>query len=78
MKYIQCFRFLRAQVTVLRNNFFMNHLLKTDCDNIDKEGWFSNPLGATRNSFVCTNDIAEAAAVCPTPATYGIYVRRHN
>ena len=50
--------------TVLRANFFMNHLLKTDCDNIDKEGWFSNPLGSTRNSFVCTNDIAEAAVVC--------------
>merc|ERR1711962_1431111 len=33
-------------ITVLRANFFMNHLLKTDCDNIDKEGWFSNPLGA--------------------------------
>merc|ERR1719506_2818133 len=42
----------------------MNHLLKTDCDNIDKEGWFSNPLGQTRNSFVCTNDVGEAAAVC--------------
>ena len=26
-------------VTVLRNNFFMNHLLKTDTENIDKEGW---------------------------------------
>merc|ERR1719198_162809 len=51
-------------VTVLRANFFMNHLLKTDCENIDKEGWFSNPLGNTRNSFVCTNDIAEAAVVC--------------
>jgi len=51
-------------VTVLRNNFFMNHLLKTDTDNINNEGWFSNPLGKTRNSFVCTNDIAEAAAVC--------------
>jgi len=53
-------------VTVLRANFFMNHLLKTDTENIDKEGWFSNPLGKTRNSFVCTNDIAEAAAVCLT------------
>jgi nucleoside-diphosphate-sugar epimerase len=51
-------------LTVLRNNFFMNHLLKTDTENIDKEGWFSNPLGKTRNSFVCTNDIAEAAVVC--------------
>ena len=50
-------------VTVLRNNFFMNHLLKTDCDNIAQEGWFTNPLGDARNSFVCTKDIAEAAAV---------------
>lgn len=50
-------------VTVLRNNFFMNHLLKTDCDNIAAEGWFSNPLGDARNSFVATRDIAEAAAV---------------
>merc|ERR1719198_1483953 len=51
-------------VTVLRNNFFMNHLLKTDTENIEKEGWFSNPLGKTRNSFVCTNDIGEVAAKC--------------
>lgn len=50
-------------VTVLRNNFFMNHLLKTDCDNIAENGWFTNPLGNARNSFVCTKDIAEAAAV---------------
>ena len=50
-------------VTVLRNNFFMNHLLKTDCETIDTEGWFSNPLGSARNSFVATRDIAEAAAV---------------
>lgn len=50
-------------LTVLRNNFFMNHLLKTDCDNIASEGWFSNPLGNARNSFVCTRDIAQAAAV---------------
>ncbi len=50
-------------VTALRNNFFMNHLLKTDCENIVAEGWFSNPLGDMRNSFVATRDIAEAAAV---------------
>jgi uncharacterized protein YbjT (DUF2867 family) len=50
-------------VTVLRNNFFMNHLLKTDCDNIQAEGWFTNPLGNARNSFVATRDIAEAAAI---------------
>lgn len=53
-------------VTVLRNNFFMNHLLKTDSENIDKEGWFTNPLGTARNSFVSTRDIAEAAAVLLT------------
>merc|ERR1712137_1448332 len=51
-------------VTVLRGNFFMNHLLKTDTENIDKEGWFTNPLGDTRNSFVCTNDLGEIAAQC--------------
>jgi len=50
-------------VSVLRNNFFMNHLLKTDCDNIESEGWFSNPLGYAQNSFVATRDIATAAAV---------------
>ena len=53
-------------VTALRNNFFMNHLLKTDCENIDKEGWFANPLGDMRNSFVATRDIAAAAAVVLT------------
>ncbi|MFK8081940.1 MAG: SDR family oxidoreductase [Granulosicoccus sp.] len=49
-------------VSVLRNNFFMNHLLKTDCETISSEGWFSNPLGSARNSFVATRDIATAAA----------------
>jgi len=49
-------------VTALRCNFFMNHLLKTDADQIRSEGWFSNPLGNTRNSFIATRDIAEAAA----------------
>jgi len=50
-------------VTVLRNNFFMNHLLKTDCETIDTQGWFSNPLGDARNSFVATRDIATATSV---------------
>ncbi len=53
-------------VSVLRNNFFMNHLLKTDSDSILGEGWFSNPLGSARNSFVATRDIAEAAFVLLT------------
>jgi uncharacterized protein YbjT (DUF2867 family) len=50
--------------TMLRASFFMNHLLKTDADQIKAEGWFSNPLGKARNSFVCTNDVGECAAVC--------------
>lgn len=50
-------------VTALRNNFFMNHLLKTDCEEIENKGTFSNPLSHIRNSFVATRDIAEAAAV---------------
>lgn len=53
-------------VSVLRNNFFMNHLLKTDCETINAEGWFSNPLGNAQNSFVATRDIATAAAVLLT------------
>merc|ERR1712157_706249 len=48
--------------TVLRNNFFMNHLLKTDVETIQNDGWFANPLGTTRNSFVSTTDIGEVAA----------------
>jgi len=53
-------------ITALRNNFFMNHILKTDADNIgaigSKEpGWFSNPISGT-NSYVSTADVAEAAA----------------
>jgi len=50
-------------VTVLRNNFFMNHLLKTDQENIQDKGFFSNPLGKSRNSFVSTADIGEVVAV---------------
>lgn len=50
-------------VSVLRNNFFMNHLLKTDCENIESEGWFSNPLGTAQNSFVATRDIATVASI---------------
>eukprot|EP01062_Namystynia_karyoxenos_P054810 TRINITY_DN4536_c0_g1_i5.p1 TRINITY_DN4536_c0_g1~~TRINITY_DN4536_c0_g1_i5.p1 ORF type:complete len:389 (+),score=177.30 TRINITY_DN4536_c0_g1_i5:101-1168(+) len=53
----------KVPTCVLRANFFMNHLLKTDQENIQKEGWFSNPLGDSRNSFVSTNDIGEAAAL---------------
>lgn len=53
-------------VTALRNNFFINHFLKTDCETIDAEGWFSNPLSDMRNSFVATRDIAEAAPVILT------------
>lgn len=52
------------QVTVLRGNFYMNHLLKNEQDHIKDEGYFASPLGNTRNSFVCTNDMGEMAAKC--------------
>lgn len=51
-------------VTSIRGNFYMNHLLKNETDNIEREGYFSTCLGECKNSFVCTNDMGEAAAVC--------------
>ena len=51
-------------VTSIRGNFYMNHLLKNETDNIQKEGYFSTCLGDTKNSFVCANDMGEAAATC--------------
>jgi uncharacterized protein YbjT (DUF2867 family) len=50
--------------TVLRGNFFMNHLLKNEQENISERGYFESPLGSCRNSFVATNDMAEAAVLC--------------
>merc|ERR1712183_6235 len=52
------------KVTSLRGNFYMNHLLKNEVDNINKEGFFSTCLGDCKNSFVCTNDMGEVAATC--------------
>lgn len=49
-------------LTVLRGNFYMGHLLKTEVDNIKNNNKFSFPLGSTRNSFVSTNDMGEIAA----------------
>jgi len=40
----------------------MGHLLKTEKDHIKNENYFTNPLGNTRNSFVCTNDMGYIAA----------------
>jgi len=51
-------------VTSIRGNFYMNHLLKNEVDNINQEGFFSTCLGDCKNSFVCTNDMGEAAATC--------------
>jgi len=42
----------------------MNHLLKTEIDNIKENNKFKFPLGNTRNSFVSTNDMGEIAAKC--------------
>eukprot|EP00755_Sulcionema_specki_P012443 Sspe_Gene.51435::Locus_28552_Transcript_2_2_Confidence_0.750_Length_1097::g.51435::m.51435 len=50
--------------TTLRANFFQGHILKPETGCIDEHGYFKSPLGETKNSFVCTNDIGEAAAVC--------------
>jgi len=50
--------------TSIRGNFFMNHLLKNELENIKEHGFFQSPLGNCRNSFVCTNDMAEAAVTC--------------
>mmetsp|Transcript_29786 Transcript_29786/g.76467 ORF Transcript_29786/g.76467 Transcript_29786/m.76467 type:complete len:241 (-) Transcript_29786:59-781(-) len=49
--------------TALRGNFFMNHLLKNEQESIREHGVFRSPLGSCKNSFVCTNDMAEAAVV---------------
>mmetsp|Transcript_3415 Transcript_3415/g.3982 ORF Transcript_3415/g.3982 Transcript_3415/m.3982 type:complete len:333 (-) Transcript_3415:150-1148(-) len=52
------------KVTSIRGNFYMNHLLKNETENIQKEGKFSTCLGECKNSFVCTNDMGEVAATC--------------
>eukprot|EP00756_Hemistasia_phaeocysticola_P031916 Hpha_TRINITY_DN16383_c0_g2::TRINITY_DN16383_c0_g2_i1::g.58443::m.58443 len=54
---------LPKKCTMLRGNFFQGHIVKPETGNIDAKGYFSSPLGATKNSFVSTNDIGEAAAV---------------
>jgi len=49
-------------VTGIRGNFYMNHLLKNETENIDKHGFFEQPIGDTKNSYVCPNDQGEVAA----------------
>jgi uncharacterized protein YbjT (DUF2867 family) len=51
-------------VTAVRGNFFMNHLMKNEGDNIQNHGFMELPLGDCKNSFVCPNDMGEAAATC--------------
>ena len=41
----------------------MNHLLKNETTNIREKGFFSTCLGDARNSFVCSNDMGEVAAI---------------
>lgn len=50
--------------TSIRGNFYMNHLLKNECENIKEHGFFASPLGDCKNSFTCTNDMGEASATC--------------
>eukprot|EP00747_Dinoflagellata_sp_TGD_P166449 gnl/TRDRNA2_/TRDRNA2_189242_c0_seq1.p1 gnl/TRDRNA2_/TRDRNA2_189242_c0~~gnl/TRDRNA2_/TRDRNA2_189242_c0_seq1.p1 ORF type:complete len:331 (-),score=80.51 gnl/TRDRNA2_/TRDRNA2_189242_c0_seq1:181-1173(-) len=49
--------------TSVRGNFYMNHLLKNEVENI-KNGFFQSPLGKCKNSFVSACDQGEAAAQC--------------
>jgi uncharacterized protein YbjT (DUF2867 family) len=49
--------------TSVRGNFYMNHLLKNEVENI-KSGFFSSPIGDCKNSFVSPCDQGEAAAIC--------------
>jgi len=49
--------------TGIRGNFYMNHLLKNEVENI-KNGFFASPLGDCKNSFVSPCDQGEAAALC--------------
>jgi uncharacterized protein YbjT (DUF2867 family) len=51
-------------VTGVRGNFFMNHLMKNEAPNIQEHGFMELPLGECKNSFVCSSDMAEAAATC--------------
>jgi nucleoside-diphosphate-sugar epimerase len=51
-------------VTGVRGNFFMNHLMKNEGKNIKEHGFMELPLGECKNSFVCPNDMGEAATVC--------------
>jgi len=51
-------------VTGVRGNFFMNHLLKNEAENIKNEGFCELPLGTCKNSFVSPTDMGEAVSVC--------------
>eukprot|EP01064_Diplonema_japonicum_P033917 TRINITY_DN682_c0_g1_i1.p1 TRINITY_DN682_c0_g1~~TRINITY_DN682_c0_g1_i1.p1 ORF type:complete len:343 (+),score=112.89 TRINITY_DN682_c0_g1_i1:46-1029(+) len=53
---------LPKSTTVIRANFFQGHIIKAETSNIDEKGFFSSPLGETKNSFVSTNDLGEAIA----------------
>jgi uncharacterized protein YbjT (DUF2867 family) len=51
-------------VTGVRGNFYMNHVLKNDQDNIKEKGFFEQPAAKCANSFVSPNDMGEVAAIC--------------
>jgi len=55
---------LGLPTTGVRGNFYMNHVLKNDLDNIKNHGFFEQPAGKCKNSFVSPNDQGEAAAIC--------------
>jgi len=49
--------------TSVRGNFYMNHLLKNEVENISN-GFFASPIGNCKNSFVSAIDQGEIAALC--------------
>jgi len=59
----QCLITAGLPTTGIRGNFYMNHLLKNEVENI-KNGFFQSPLGTCKNSFVSPCDQGEAAARC--------------
>jgi uncharacterized protein YbjT (DUF2867 family) len=59
----QCLITAGLPTTGIRGNFYMNHLLKNEVENINN-GFFQSPLGMCKNSFVSPCDQGEAAALC--------------
>lgn len=49
--------------TSVRGNFYMNHLIKNEVENI-QNGFFESPIGDCKNALVAASDQGEIAALC--------------